>query len=198
MRYVLHDVCLNGQLQMCPKWACTSSHLNMVLLPCTSPAVLNREWSLLLWGCNRCEPLPFSPSYKSWTRDGWSTFAKGSWPAWIRKAGHRSKFDHEAIIGSTKEAEEFDQLPPEEAKRKLRVLMQEMDLNGDKFIERSKLKAWIMRSFRTLSEESKNQFQEADANEDGRVTWWPGKLFSVFCALNDRFMVELWTVLRFS
>ena len=37
------------------------------------------------------------------------------------KDGHDSSFDHEAILGSAKDAEEFDQLPPEEAKRRLQV-----------------------------------------------------------------------------
>ena len=34
---------------------------------------------------------------------------------------HDNSFDHEAILGSRKDAEEYDDLPPEEAKRRLRV-----------------------------------------------------------------------------
>ena len=37
------------------------------------------------------------------------------------KDGHDSSFDHEAILGSSKDAEEFDQLPPAEAKKRLQV-----------------------------------------------------------------------------
>lgn len=51
-------------------------------------------------------------------------------------------------IGSAKEAEEFDNLSPEEAKTRLRILVDKMDLNRDKIIERGELKAWIMRSFK--------------------------------------------------
>ena len=36
-------------------------------------------------------------------------------------AEHDNSFDHEAILGSKKDAEEFDDLSPEEAKRRLRV-----------------------------------------------------------------------------
>lgn len=51
-------------------------------------------------------------------------------------------------LGSTKEAEEFDNLPPEEAKQRLKILVEKMDLNKDQIIERGELKAWIMRSFK--------------------------------------------------
>ncbi|CAG7729299.1 unnamed protein product [Allacma fusca] len=86
--------------------------------------------------------------------------------------GHRSEFDHEAILGSAKEAEEFDNLPPEEAKKRLRVLVEKMDLNNDNHVDKKELKMWILRSFRMLSEEeSKERLQEVDGNEDGRVSW---------------------------
>lgn len=78
---------------------------------------------------------------------------------------HHSEFDHEAIIGnyyssnfvhpttrldvgSAKEAEEFDHLSPEESKRRLTILLDKMDLNKDKRIDKKELKAWILRSFR--------------------------------------------------
>ena len=34
---------------------------------------------------------------------------------------HNNAFDHEAILGSRKDAEEYDDLSPEEAKKRLRV-----------------------------------------------------------------------------
>lgn len=61
---------------------------------------------------------------------------------------HNVEFDHEAILGSVKEAEEFDQLSPDESKKRLAVLVTKMDLNNDQFIDRHELKAWILRSFR--------------------------------------------------
>lgn len=50
-------------------------------------------------------------------------------------------------IGSVKEAEEFDKLSPEDAKRRLSLLLPKMDLNGDKLIDRLELKKWILNSF---------------------------------------------------
>lgn len=61
---------------------------------------------------------------------------------------HNADFDHEAILGSVKAAEEFDQLSPEESKRRLRLLVISMDLNKDGFIDRHELKAHILRSFK--------------------------------------------------
>ena len=85
---------------------------------------------------------------------------------------HDFDFDHEAILGSTKEAEEFDHLPAEEAKKRLAILLVKMDLNEDKAITTAELKQWILRSFKSLSEEeSKEKFDEADLNKDGVVTW---------------------------
>lgn len=47
-----------------------------------------------------------------------------------------------------------------------------MDLNNDKHIDRHELHAWILRSFRMLSEEeAKERFEDADENGDGVVTW---------------------------
>lgn len=76
------------------------------------------------------------------------------------------------FIGSVKEAEEFDKLPTKESKRRLAILLTKMDLNNDKFIERNELKAWILRSFSMLSaEESQDRLEDADTDEDGKVSW---------------------------
>lgn len=61
---------------------------------------------------------------------------------------HHNEFDHEAILGSHKEAEEYDHLPPDEAKRRLRILLKKMDLDEDEQIDKKELKAWILRSFK--------------------------------------------------
>ncbi|KAK9510594.1 hypothetical protein O3M35_005340 [Rhynocoris fuscipes] len=90
---------------------------------------------------------------------------------------HHSEFDHEAILGSVKDAEEFDHLSPEEAKRRLRILLGKMDLNKDQHIDRNELRAWILRSFKMLTEEeSADRFEDADENDDGKVTWEEYKL----------------------
>merc|ERR1719284_950100 len=64
--------------------------------------------------------------------------------------GHNAKFDHEAILGSEKEAEEFEHLSPEVAKARLRALATKMDRNLDGKIDKKELQAWILRSFRNV------------------------------------------------
>ncbi|KAF5275574.1 hypothetical protein FQA39_LY06686 [Lamprigera yunnana] len=87
-------------------------------------------------------------------------------------AEHNNEFDHETILGSAKEAEEYDHLPPEEAKRRLKILLKKMDLNGDEQIDRKELKAWILRSFKMLSKEEANEhLEDADDDGDGKVSW---------------------------
>lgn len=76
------------------------------------------------------------------------------------------------ILGSVKEAEEFDHLPIDESKKRLKILLEKMDLDGDNYIERNELKAWILRSFSMLSaEESLDRLQDADTNDDGKISW---------------------------
>lgn len=60
---------------------------------------------------------------------------------------HNVEFDHEAILGSVRTAEEFDHLSPTEAKKRLAALVKIMDRNSDQFVDRHELKAWILRSF---------------------------------------------------
>merc|ERR1712038_1661247 len=85
---------------------------------------------------------------------------------------HNSKFDHEAILGSEKEVEEFEHLPPAVAKERLRKLAVKMDRNLDGKIDKKELQAWILRSFRMLSqEESTERFDDNNEDGDDFVTW---------------------------
>jgi len=85
---------------------------------------------------------------------------------------HDVEFDHEAILGSKREAYEFDKMSPEEAKRRLKILLGKMDRNLDGSIDRKELYSWILRSFKSLSqEESDERFDDSDEDEDAFVTW---------------------------
>jgi len=85
---------------------------------------------------------------------------------------HDAHFDHQAILGSHAEADEFDDLPPEEAKKRLRILASKMDRNSDGYVDKSELHQWIVRSFRMLSrEDSDERLKEEDQNEDGFIDW---------------------------
>jgi len=107
-------------------------------------------------GKEREEDGAFSPKDKGHTKGG----------------EHDPHWDHEAILGSKKEAEEFDELDPEEAKKRLRVLAVKMDRNGDGVVDKTEMHQWIVRSLRMLSrEESDERLGESDLNKDGFVDW---------------------------
>ena len=61
-------------------------------------------------------------------------------------AGDSETFDHEAILGSAREAEEFDSLPPEEAKAKLAALIKKMDRDQDNRISKKVRPATLTRA----------------------------------------------------
>ncbi|XP_013789368.1 reticulocalbin-2-like [Limulus polyphemus] len=85
---------------------------------------------------------------------------------------HHSEFDHEAVIGNRHDAEEYDHLSPEESKKRLGILVQKMDKDGDGFVDKKELTKWILRSFKMLTEEEgEERLEEEDENEDGKVTW---------------------------
>lgn len=85
---------------------------------------------------------------------------------------HDSHYDHEAILGDRQLEKEFDELEPEEAKRRLGILAKDMDKNKDGYVSKEELVDWIMNSFRKLDmEDSLEQFEECDENNDNKVTW---------------------------
>lgn len=54
-------------------------------------------------------------------------------------------------IGSKKLEEEFDELSPEEAKRRLSILVKQMDTDKNGIITEEELKKWIGYSFQLVS-----------------------------------------------
>lgn len=85
---------------------------------------------------------------------------------------HNADFDHQAILGSREEAEEYQALSPEKAKERLAKLVVKMDANGDGSVSFDELQIWITNSFRSLNEEeSKERFKEHDQDGDGKLSW---------------------------
>ncbi|VDM40819.1 unnamed protein product [Toxocara canis] len=81
------------------------------------------------------------------------------------------RIDHEAK-GSKKSADEFDDLPAEESKRRLAIIARRMDTDGDGFIDSNELTDWIHKSMISLDkEETAERFAEMDVDRDGFVTW---------------------------
>lgn len=87
---------------------------------------------------------------------------------------HNEDFDHQAVLGSKKEAQQFDHLSVQESRDKLRILVTRGGLDADRngHVDMIELKDWILKSFHSLTmEEGAERFQEEDANRDGHVTW---------------------------
>lgn len=85
---------------------------------------------------------------------------------------HNADFDHQSILGSREEAQEYENLPPEEAKKRLAKLVTKMDANGDGSVSHEELQNWITNSFLSLNEEeSKDRFKEHDQDSDGKLSW---------------------------
>lgn len=87
---------------------------------------------------------------------------------------HHSEFDHEAILGSKKDAQEFDQLPPDVAKVRLKhlILKGGMDANKDGHVDKNELISWVETAFKKLAEEEGvERLEEEDFDEDGYVSW---------------------------
>ncbi|KAF7627234.1 hypothetical protein Mgra_00009466 [Meloidogyne graminicola] len=80
--------------------------------------------------------------------------------------------DHKAILGSEKQAEEFGDLPPNESKKRLRILALRMDVDKDGFISPDELSEWVHNSLISVdNEETKERFDDIDTNKDGSITW---------------------------
>ncbi|PIO69536.1 EF hand [Teladorsagia circumcincta] len=73
--------------------------------------------------------------------------------------------------GSRKTASEFDEMPKEEAKRRLEILAKGMDENEDGFVDETELTNWVERSMVSLdNEEVTERLGEMDTNGDKLVT----------------------------
>uniref|UniRef100_A0A0K0G3P3 Reticulocalbin-3 n=1 Tax=Strongyloides venezuelensis TaxID=75913 RepID=A0A0K0G3P3_STRVS len=96
----------------------------------------------------------------------------GAYSEKLKDKGHSEHLDHEAVLGSKKEAEEFDELPEAESKRRLRVLAGKMDKNNDGKVTLTELVEWIYTSMVKLDNtEAEERFAEIDTNKDNFITW---------------------------
>lgn len=85
---------------------------------------------------------------------------------------HNEHYDHEAILGSKHLEQEFDELSPEESKKRLSLLVKKMDKDNDGSVSEQELVEWILSSFQKLDEEdSSEQHKEHDSDKDGKVSW---------------------------
>lgn len=64
-------------------------------------------------------------------------------------------------------AHEFDDLSPDESKKRLKVLANKMDANKDGFVDKKELTDWIYNSLLQLDEEeTRERFEEVDTGRN--------------------------------
>ena len=74
-----------------------------------------------------------------------------------------AEFDHNALFGSSNE--HLNDLPPEEAKKRLRRFVEEgqLDENQDGYITKDELAKWVLNSFQSISiQDAQDQLKEED------------------------------------
>jgi len=86
---------------------------------------------------------------------------------------HEEHMDHQAFLGDKELASQYDDLPTDVAKARLRVLAsKQIDKNADGFVTDTELIDWIHRSLISLDrEETDERFDEMDTDKDGIVSW---------------------------
>ena len=83
---------------------------------------------------------------------------------------HSSEYDHEAFLGDQKQ--EFDELSPDEAKKRLKTLTKKVDKNSDGFVSIEELKQWVKSVFDSkLFEGVDVDVKEKDLDKDGSISW---------------------------
>lgn len=83
---------------------------------------------------------------------------------------HNPEFDREAFLGDRKE--EFDHLSPEEAQRRLKILLKQVDTDADGFVTSDELKAWVKGVFKKkMVEGMASDVKEKDNDGDGFIDW---------------------------
>ena len=84
---------------------------------------------------------------------------------------HNPSYDHDAFLGP--EASKFDEFPPEESKRKLRVIITtKIDLDKNGLVSFEELEGWIEKQRKNFMYEAVDEnIEKQDKDGDGLITW---------------------------
>ncbi len=85
---------------------------------------------------------------------------------------HNVAYDHEAFLGQ-QESKVFDQLTPEESKRRLEKLVHDkIDANKDGIVSEQELHDWIRHSSRKYVEENRDKhWSNYNRNDSDLLSW---------------------------
>ncbi|VVC98994.1 unnamed protein product [Leptidea sinapis] len=88
-----------------------------------------------------------------------------------RNEHHNKQFDHDAFLGED-QAKSFDQLPPEESKRRLGMIVDKIDADKDGFVSLVELKDWIRYTQkRYIVEDVENHWKQHNPNNEDLISW---------------------------
>ena len=83
---------------------------------------------------------------------------------------HNPEFDREAFLGDDKET--FDHLSPEEAQRRLKLLLKQVDKDSDGYVSSDELKVWVKAVFKKkMVAGMESDVKEKDKDGDGFISW---------------------------
>lgn len=84
---------------------------------------------------------------------------------------HDSSYDHDAFLGKT-HGHDFDNLEPEDAKRRLKEMLKKVDLNSDFSIDFDELRDWIDKQRISYMWETHDMLiNRDDEDKDGDISW---------------------------
>lgn len=84
---------------------------------------------------------------------------------------HNVQYDHEAFLGED-ESKTFDQLPPEESRRRLGIIVDKIDSDKDGFVNLSELKNWIQFTQKRYIEDDVNRQWKQHNSENNETIHW--------------------------
>jgi len=84
---------------------------------------------------------------------------------------HNPDYDHDAFLGED-QADYYDTLPPEESKRRLGLIIEKVDSDGDGLVTKAELKQWIdYTQKRYLMDDTKRQWETHNPKNKDQVSW---------------------------
>ncbi|XP_078368284.1 calumenin-B-like [Oculina patagonica] len=84
---------------------------------------------------------------------------------------HDVQYDHEAFLGQ-QTAQEWEQLPSDEVKEKLRALFPKIDIDKDNKVSNTELYEWIEQHMRKhVLRGADMKLRDIDTDKDGKVSW---------------------------
>lgn len=87
-------------------------------------------------------------------------------------------FDHEAFLGQT-QAKTFEELTPEESKRRLGIIVDKIDSDKNEFVTKEELELWITHIHKKqIYDDEEFQWKDIDKNKDGLIGWAEFKDFA--------------------